>query len=378
MHEYINAIYQHVSNAKTKEEIIIVLPSYNSSDFSMIMTEIIQKLEKEKAELSTLDDEYASSFIKEVEEKIDFCIEYLKNALKSEDEPLDTFQNVIYATSNFGNNLIQADISSISEEYYDDIEGTLYRLQVGYSTSDYRKQKKFTSKQDKDIFEQKQEAIRTFYKRLDDDSVYVFLVMLKRKDWGVKENEQLISRVRTTNLEYEMLKELFQVPEQKVLVVNRNRKVHKGVMAYLSKNKKGGKSVGETKETLPKKEEGSIKTPRKKTPRINKYEGLDPYWVSMYKFALAIYKNRGSINMLTVTKINGVEVGKWLLEQKKAKVRGELSDLQIKFLEQLEIDWSFGEKRQTNKGVKPKRMVVEAPMRECLSSKLDKQTRIAR
>lgn len=372
MQEYLRAIYQHVSNSKTKEEILSVLSQIGSKNFEFIMHEIIQRMENEKRELMDMSDDEVKEIIAEIDRKIILCIAYLNENSNAEDA-ISNFQNIIYATSGFGNNLIEADISSISEEYYSDILDILHRLQMGFVTSDYRKQRKFTNNQGKqDVFEQKQNAIRIFYKKIDNDFIYVFSVRLKRTDWGAKENEQLMARLKNINDEFDRLTEMFKNPFQKDLIIKQNKTVHKNILGYLDKNKRGGKKYSGTKTGTERKAlQVSTSLPSKKSSRVNKYDGLDSYWKIMYKLAKTIYENRGTINIPAIEKIRGVEIGKWLLAQKKNKAQGLLSELQIGLLDELGIDWTFnGLKGRMNKNVRVCKIVTTVATTKQLSSNL--------
>lgn len=326
--EYVEALYQYISKAQSLEGIEELLPKKTEKEFDEIMEKLIYYLTKEKEELAQIEDISAEKFCIELDKKIAFCTQYQNSVLSIESE---IKENLIFASSNFGNNLIDSDISSIETEKYPIIIKLLERMIYGYKTTDPSQQKKLTNNQElKDCFEYKGWQIRIIYKRIDENSLYINLIKTKKSTRDKKDTIEIINRIKSTNNEFEDLKEKFKDAETKEKIVQKNREELNSILDKLN-----GKKEKIVKEPSDEKQNSSFK----KSKNENKYEGLDSYWVSMYKLAKTIYENEGTIKMKTIRKINNVPIGKWLYEQKMAKEQNALESKQIELLEELGIEW---------------------------------------
>ena len=101
--EYVEALYQYISKAQSLEGIEELLPKKTEKEFDEIMEKLIYYLTKEKEELAQIEDISAEKFCIELDKKIAFCTQYQNSSLNIDSE---IKENLIFAISNFGNNLI--------------------------------------------------------------------------------------------------------------------------------------------------------------------------------------------------------------------------------------------------------------------------------
>ena len=247
--------------------------------------------------------------------------------------------NLIFARSNAGNSLIESDIESIDKSYYPRILKMLNRLTTSERSSDTTKYKKLINNKDLlGAFEYKEFAVRIICRQIDEDSVYVNFVTVKKSTNGLKDTNSIISRLKSTKEDYEEIKLAFQDPETKSKIVQENLSVLDRVASLLESDNKLEK---------PKESRNTVQPPKEKNKINNPFDGIDPVWISMYKLAEAIYKKEGTIKMKVTHKVGDVNIGRFLYEQKVLKANGELSENKIELLDTLEINWTLRTAKET-------------------------------
>jgi len=329
--EYIEGLYQYISKEDDLNKIKNCLPSRAKDRFDEIMDGVIFLLEKEKQDLKQLDDIDSDFLCEQLENKICLC----KKIQDQESDDLEQVsQNLIFASSHRGNNLIETDILSIEKEKYPIILKILKRMMSGYKTNNHSQQRKFTNNNDlKDCFEYKGWQIRVIYQIIDEDSIYINLIKVKKSTNDRKDIEEIVKRIKYTNEELKKLKKEFKNPSKKEKIISEHKTILDDIFIKL-----------ETKKSKTSCQQHKIEKSKKQKCELREnFIGLDPCWISMYNLAKVIYENEGTIKMKVIHEIHGVKIGKWIHGQKQQKDKGLLQKKQIQLLEDLDIEWFSNE-----------------------------------
>lgn len=333
-----DAYYYKIIKSK-KTDISEYLPSPNMKNFAAIMERIIEKLKDDLEAFKELSLEDPSN--KEVKQdivnlqsKISLCQNHLTPKSKR------TTNNIIFATTASGNVFPKADLKNIDREYFQRIYASLSFLLQKKKTSDPRKQKLLSGNSQFDgVREIKGYKTRMYYYTLPNDNYYVFLIKVKKDDWSKEDNDELLSRIKKVQKEYEYYSAMNS--DELEIQLAKNAPICEEIINTLKNNLQRGEITTEetiTDEEVPQEE----LTPSKKLD----LSSLDSLWLKQYKAAKYFYETNGTINIKTTYTLNGFQLGKWVKAQKDAYDCGKLTELQIKLLEDLEIKWHY----QKNEG----------------------------
>lgn len=236
------------------EDIIEILPKpdFNDSFFSLInglinmFDEEILKLNQELEMLDDSEFEMKTEFQKEIESlklKKTICETLKKEVLEDENENHlvhGQVKKIIFATTSFGNVCLERDMKSFSEEYLEAIKMCLERLEEGFEESNTVKGKKLISdKRMEGIHEVKEFKVRVIYRMLTPDTVYVMMAKMKKSDNGKKDREEIVTRSKSVDQEYEVLKINMENPETKARIIEENEVIRNRIFASIEEKKRG-------------------------------------------------------------------------------------------------------------------------------------------
>lgn len=318
MEEMIKATYSCIALATDDEGIINCLPNPKWPHYKEIIEGVVSKLKtdlfnlKQEIDQNPEDIEYVNYYYL-VQHQINICNSLLQKSEEIEDVPV----NIVYATSDAKNNLVQEDIKSIDPEFYERIKDALIAIREGKETNNPSKVKSF--KRDNSlIWERKEFKIRVIYKYIDYDSVLVFMVKTKKSDNAKKDIEPILNRNKLTKQLYTALIKQFQDKDQKEQIIKENRQVTDEIIKYLEDNYRGQKPNQDFDESTAS-------------------------WNMYYKLIQKYYKNHGNLQMSTPVQVKYkhciYDLQKWLKEQNDAYCHGKLTTDQTTKLEALGMKW---------------------------------------
>ena len=247
--------YESIVLLQEKQDILDALPQPDYSNFFSLITGLIERIEKEMLSLKQVIEqpEQTDAEIKEyIEDEIstllfkqEICKELLQRG--KEDEMIEAEservpkKNIIFATTNNGNVYVENDIKTLPEEYYESLLKMLQNLQNGIEENNSEKAKSMRTidKKMSGIHSVKEFKIRLYYKRLSPDTVYVFMIQMKKSDNDALYRKEIINRASQINMQYEELKKQIKEPEIKEKLISENEQIMLDICEYLNKHKRG-------------------------------------------------------------------------------------------------------------------------------------------
>lgn len=245
--------YESIIFLDKEEDIIKMLPQPGYDSFFIIISGLIDKIQKEKAILEEellvsdkMDVEYIELLKYEIE-----CLEFKLNICKkleqknkieeniSVDEEKNKM-NLIFATTNSGNIYIFNDLKNIPEEYYDSIIECMNKLEKGINENNNEKGKQLTNNQGlTGIHEVKDYQTRIFYRNIAPDLTYVIMIMIKKSDFSKSNQNEIKLRYKHVEDEYNSIKMQILDPLKREELINRNIEIKDNLYEMLSVKRRG-------------------------------------------------------------------------------------------------------------------------------------------
>ena len=321
--EEIIAISNQIIDMKSLKDIEKILPNPNRITFKQDMNKLLTYLEEEKQAMVALNSEDTTEKldIDTLEEKIKFCVDYLRTSELNQDERYS--DRLIIGKTTTGRIPFNEDLKAIDYSEYKAIKKALDRIR-GDFVCDGANIKELTMF-DNVYRSSGNKQIRLFFRMLPNNYVYVIGLRQKKRDWGKEENEFVTSRL-----------EIMEKPTKEVCAALKDSVTTEELLDisddiiqnFLNNISKKRKKTITKKDSVE--EEPEIK-------EENSQEFIiDDDWLEKYQKLKEYYDKYKTIN----TEIKGLV--NWLKRQRCSYHLSLLNKKQIDLLNDLDIDWDYG------------------------------------
>lgn len=243
--QYIQVIYL----LQTKEDLEEILPMPSYYSFFPLMDSIINKLKEdvnaieEACNLNNSDDKYELDLLKI---KLNMCVIRKNEGLKLIKENTNTNnkkKKFIFAKTDSGNVYLEKDIKDIPEEYYARIISTLEKIESNMLENNVEKAVQARSVNEKliNLHYIKEFKIRTYYRMLSDDIVYVMMTRIKKDDNSKLDREEPIVRKNQTEKEFNKYKKILNDEEKINEILLEHEQIKNRILEQLNSKKRGVK-----------------------------------------------------------------------------------------------------------------------------------------
>ena len=339
--EEIKAIISIIIDENDMEQILSLLPNKNRETFKQDMEEIIKGLEQEKQAMLELisENDKEELNIEDLEEKIDFCRDYL-NGIEIEEERYS--DKIIIAKNDKDNMPFVEDLGKIDRSEYWAVKKAFDRIRADFTCDGQLIEN--LNYYDNIFRSRGNKQIRVLFRMLPNNYVYVVGVIQKKGDWPKSVQDYVKKRCENTDASLARTAELIKDSEKLEELLNQSDEVIKGFfnLIPLKKNEKEefAEKITEDepviKEELNQPEERpASKIPYNENPE---FKSLDSDWRAMFGIAKMVYDKLGYVDPRYNEQVVKAKLGKWLDVQRARAKKGELSPVEIEALTSIDIE----------------------------------------
>lgn len=240
MEEQVNAYYTAISNAKTQQEVLDLMPSPQIHFFHLIMSQVIKKLEKEQIDLTDemikskedgTPNEDLKDYLIELNAKIEICKNQVTNQTEPQIEEPQLNRKIILSSQ------IKKDIKDIPKEEYNHLLNAFDLLISGKGYGNKEKVRPIGTNNQKlkGTIEYKDYNARLLTLPVSGNAIYVYLAVQKKSDKTKELDSLYVKRCGEARAEVQQLKELLKNPNESNQILKESQDMLEEILSSLTK-----------------------------------------------------------------------------------------------------------------------------------------------